>query len=412
MNGASTHNKVDKIWYNCRVVTLANAAEPLAMSDDAAIAMRDGRIVAIAPTEHVLAAYKAERCIDLQGRLVTPGLIDCHTHLVYAGNRAHEFELRLAGADYADIAKAGGGIASTLAATRAASADELLQQSLPRLDRLLAEGVTTVEVKSGYGQNLASELKQLAVARELTSHRLVNIAPTLLAAHVVPPEYQGNPDGYVVFVCDELIPAAVAAGHIDAIDGFCEHIAFTPEQIDKIFHTAQQHQIPVKLHAAQLSNDGGVQVASQYQALSADHLEYADEAAVAAMANSGTVAVLLPGAFYCLREQQPPPVELLRQYQVPMAVATDANPGTSPLTSPQLAMHFACTLFGLTVAEAFSGMTINAAKALGKAAEIGSLEVGKYCDLAIWDAERPAEIIYQMGFNPLYLRVWRGHEST
>ncbi|QSX35567.1 imidazolonepropionase [Shewanella avicenniae] len=404
--------KVDKIWFNCRVATLANPAEPLAVTDNAAIAMRDGKIVALDSSERLLAAYQAERVVDLQGRLVTPGLIDCHTHLVYAGNRAHEFELRLAGANYADIANAGGGIASTLKATRAASADELLQQSLPRLDRLLAEGVTTVEVKSGYGQSLESELKQLEVARELSSHRLVSISPTLLAAHVVPPEYKADPEGYVSFVCDELIPAAIAAGKVDAIDGFCEHIAFTPPQIARIFSSAKQRGIAVKLHAAQLSNDGGVQVAAQYRALSADHLEYADDAAVAAMAASGTVAVLLPGAFYCLREQQRPPVALLRQYGVPIAVATDANPGTSPLTSPQLAMHFACTLFGLTVAEAFSGMTIHAAKALGQATEIGSLEVGKYCDLAIWDAERPAEIIYQMGFNPLYRRVWRGHEST
>ena len=403
--------QAEKIWVNARLVTMADPAAPLAITDYGAVAMADGKILAAGPAAAVTAQYQSEQVIDLQGLLVTPGLIDCHTHLVYAGSRANEFEARLEGTSYADIAAQGGGIMSTLTSTRAASEQTLLDETLPRLDSLLAQGVTTVEIKSGYGQDIASELKQLRVARSLAQHRTVSVSPTLLAAHVVPPEFKGRADDYVSYVCEQLIPAALADGNIDAVDAFCEHIAFTPQQTSQIFDTARQAGLKVKLHAGQLSDNGSVSLAANYQALSADHIEFATAKDVEAMAASGTVAVLLPGAFYCLRETQKPPVELLRQHNIPMAVATDANPGTSPVTSPLLIMNMACTLFGLTVAEAFSGMTVHAAAALGQQSHTGSLEAGKYCDLACWDAPSPAHLIYQIGLNPLRRRIFRGLEK-
>ena len=333
--------------------------------------------------------------IDAEGALVTPGLVDCHTHLVYAGNRAREFEMRLQGATYEEIARSGGGILSTMKATRAASEAQLARESGARLDALAAEGVTTVEVKSGYGLDLESELKCLRVARALGERREVTIRTTLLGAHAVPPEFKGRPDEYVAFVADELIPAAASAGLADAVDAFCEGIGFTPAQTRKVFEAARRHGLRVKLHADQLSNLGGAALAAEFGALSADHLEHTDEAGVQALKRAGTVAVLLPGAFYFLRETKQPPVEALRRAGVPMAVATDCNPGTSPLTSLLTAMNMACTAFRLTPEEALAGATVHAAKALGLE-DRGVLEAGKRADYVVWDAAEPAELAWMI----------------
>ena len=337
-----------------------------------------------------------------------PGLIDCHTHLVHVGNRAHEFELRLAGASYEEIARAGGGIVSTMQATRAASEADLVEAALPRLDALIADGVTTIEIKSGYGLSLEAELKMLRAARSLGEARAVTVKTSLLAAHALPPEFAGDPDAYITYVCDLIIPAAVQAGLADAVDGFCESIGFTVAQIERVFQAAQAHGLPVKLHAEQLSNSAGAALAARYAALSADHLEHLDDAGIAAMARAGTVAVLLPGAYYFTRETLPPPVAKLRAAGIPIALATDCNPGTSPLTSLLLAMNMGATLFRLTVEECLAGVTREAARALGMLDEVGTLEVGKACDLAIWDVERPAELVYRIGANPLHQRIWRG----
>ena len=375
--------------------------------DDGVVACRDGRIVyagsrADAPT------FEAAEVVDCAGRWITPGLIDCHTHLVHAGDRAHEFELRLAGASYEEIARAGGGIVSTMKATRAASEAELVEAALPRLDALIAEGVTTIEIKSGYGLSLDDELKMLRAARRLGEVRGVTIKTTLLAAHALPPEFAGNADGYIAHVCEAIIPAVAQAGLADAVDGFCESIGFTPAQIERVFQTARAHSLPVKLHAEQLSNSHGAALAARYSAFSADHLEHLDEAGIAAMASAGTVAVVLPGAYYFTRETLPPPIAKLRAAGVPMALATDCNPGTSPLTSLLLAMNMGATLFRLTVNECLAGVTREAARALGMQSEVGTLEAGKLCDLAIWDIERPAELVYRIGANPLHQRIWRG----
>ncbi len=375
--------------------------------DDGVVACRDGRIVyagsrADAPT------FEAAEVVDCAGRWITPGLIDCHTHLVHAGDRAHEFELRLAGASYEEIARAGGGIVSTMKATRAASEAELVEAALPRLDALIAEGVTTIEIKSGYGLSLDDELKMLRAARRLGEVRGVTIKTTLLAAHALPPEFAGNADGYIAHVCEAIIPAVAQAGLADAVDGFCESIGFTPAQIERVFQTARAHSLPVKLHAEQLSNSHGAALAARYSAFSADHLEHLDEAGIAAMASAGTVAVVLPGAYYFTRETLPPPIAKLRAAGVPLALATDCNPGTSPLTSLLLAMNMGATLFRLTVNECLAGVTREAARALGMQSEVGTLEAGKLCDLAIWDIERPAELVYRIGANPLHQRIWRG----
>jgi imidazolonepropionase len=326
--------------------------------------------------------------------------------LVYAGERAHEFELRLGGASYEEIARAGGGIVSTVKATRAASEDDLVRASLSRLDRLLAEGVTTVEIKSGYGLDLKSESRMLQTARRLAHERKVDVVTTFLGAHALPPEANGDKEWYIDQVCS-MIPSIARERLADAVDGFCENIAFSPQQIAQVFAAAQAARLPV-LHADQLSNLHGAKLAAEHGALSADHLEYTDRDGVGAMARSGTVAVLLPGAFYVLREKQVPPVDELRSQRVPMAIATDCNPGTSPITSLLVIMNMAATLFRLTVDEAVAGVTREAARALGRLAEIGTLEQGKWCDLAIWDIERPAELVYRIGFNPLHARVWRG----
>lgn len=375
--------------------------------EDGLIACADGRIV-YAGAAGDAPQFDAPEIIDCNGRWVTPGLIDCHTHLVHAGDRAHEFELRLAGASYEEIARAGGGIVSTMRATRAASEAELVAQSLPRLDALLAEGVTTVEVKSGYGLSLDDECKQLRAARRLGERRDVTISPTFLGAHALPPEFAGDADGYTDLICHQMIPAVAAEGLAEAVDAFCEGIGFTPAQVRRVFEAARGAGLAVKLHAEQLSNLHGAALAAEYGALSADHLEYLDAAGVAAMARAGTVAVLLPGAFYFVRETKQPPVELLREAGVPIALATDCNPGTSPLTSLLLTMNMGATLFRLTVDECLGGVTREAARALGKLGEIGTLEAGKWCDLAIWDIERPAELVYRMGFNPLHARIRRG----
>ncbi|HEX7753016.1 MAG TPA: imidazolonepropionase [Novosphingobium sp.] len=396
--------RCDTVWTNARLATMA---EGLGIVDDGVVAASNGRIAYAGPRAAAPAMDAAE-VHDCQRRWVTPGLIDCHTHLVHGGNRAQEFELRLAGASYEEIARAGGGILSTVAATRQASETSLVETALPRLDALIAEGVTTVEIKSGYGLTVESELRQLRAARQLGRIRPVRIATTFLGAHAVPPEFGADPDGYVALLCDRLLPRVVAENLADAVDAFCETIAFSPEQTARLFDAAAAAGLPVKLHAEQLSNSHGAALAARYGALSADHLEHLDGAGVAAMARAGTVATLLPGAFYFTRETVLPPIAALREAGVPMALATDCNPGTAPLTSLLLAMNMGATLFRLTVEECLAGVTRNAARALGLLERIGTIEPGKSCDLAIWDVEHPSELVYRMGFNPLHARIWSG----
>jgi len=398
-----------RLWRNARLATLAPNRPGLGEIDRGAIAASNGRIVFAGPEAELPADFAgmAASVTDCEGRWITPGLIDCHTHLVFGGDRAREFELRLAGASYEEIARAGGGIVSTVKATRAASEDELVAGALPRLDHLIAEGVTTIEVKSGYGLDTASELSLLRAARRLASERPIGLRTTFLGAHALPAEAQGDKDAYVAKVCEEMLPAVQAENLADAVDGFCEGIAFSPAQIERVFQAARAAGLPVKLHADQLSNLHGAALAARYGALSADHLEHTDEAGAAAMAAAGTVAVLLPGAFYFIRETKVPPIEAFRRQGVAMAVATDCNPGTSPLTSLLLTMNMAATLFRMTVEECLAGVTRHAATALGLGAETGTLEAGKSCDLAIWNIERPAELVYRIGFNPLHQRIWR-----
>jgi imidazolonepropionase len=397
-----------RVLTNGRVATLRPGAAGLGILPDAAIAESQGRIAAVGPRAEIEAECPEAERIDLGGRLVTPGLVDCHTHLVHGGDRAREFELRLAGAGYEEIARAGGGILSTVRATRAADEATLAHSALARLDRLIAEGVTTVEIKSGYGLDRETEARMLRVARGLGFARPVTIATTYLGAHTVPPEFAGDADGYVSLICAEILPALAAEGLVDAVDAFCERIAFTPDQTARVFDAARALGLPVKLHADQLGNGGGATLAAEHGALSADHVEHTDEAGAAALAQAGTVAVLLPGAFYFLRETKLPPVAAFRRHGVAMAIATDCNPGTSPLTSLLLATNMAATQFRLTVEECIAGVTREAARALGLAAETGTIEPGKWCDLAIWDVEQPAELVYRMGWNPLWQRVWRG----
>ncbi|MGO9420616.1 imidazolonepropionase [Roseiarcus sp.] len=403
-----TADRETTIWRNARLATFVKGAPGLGVVEPGAI-VAHGRRIVFAGLEHdARRARNSARIVDCEGRWITPGLIDCHTHLVYAGSRAAEFEARLAGASYEDIARAGGGIASTVRATRAASEDELVRQSLPRLDALLAEGVTTVEIKSGYGLDLATERKMLRAARRLAEGRRVEVRATFLGAHALPPEFAENRAGYVAEVADAMLPALAAEGLVDAVDGFCEGVAFSRQEMRRVFVRAKSLGLPVKLHAEQLSNSGGAALAAEFGALSAEHLEYASEEDAAAMARAGVVATLAPGAFYMLRETKVPPIDLFRRYGVPMAVSTDCNPGTSPMTSLLLALNMAATLFRLTVEECLAGITLNAARALGLEASAGSLEPGKWADLAIWDIERPAELVYRLGFNPLHARVWRG----
>jgi imidazolonepropionase len=397
--------RFDRIWLDARLATLRRDRRGLGIVEKAALAARDGRIAFAGPMSDLPAGWDAADRVSLDGRWITPGLIDCHTHIVHGGDRAQEFEMRLAGAGYEEIARAGGGILSTVRATRAASEDALVASALRRLDHLLTEGVTTIEIKSGYGLDAESEARMLRAARELARERRIDVVTSFLGAHALPPEFSDK-DRYIDVVCS-MIPGIAQAKLADAVDGFCEGIAFSPQQIARVFDAARAAGLAVKLHADQLSNLHGAKLAAQYGALSADHLEYTDEEGAAAMAKAGTVAVLLPGAAYMLREKQFPPVELFRKHGVAIAVATDCNPGTSPVTSLLAVMNMAATLFRLTVEEILAGVTREAARALGRA-DVGTLEPGKLCDLAIWDIERPAELAYRIGFNPLWRRIWRG----
>ena len=369
----------------------------------AAVMIENGRIAWVGPA----AEAPSGSAVDCGGRLLTPGLIDCHTHLVYGGNRANEFELRLTGVPYAEIAKAGGGIAATVRATRTESGSQLQASALKRLDTLLAEGITTVEIKSGYGLDIDTELKMLRVARQLGQDRPVDVRTTFLGAHTFPPDYRDRRADYVRLVCEQALPAAAKAGLADAVDAFCESIAFSVAETEEVFRAAKAHGLPVKLHAEQLSNLGGAKLAARYGALSVDHIEYLDDEGVDAIAAAGTVAVLLPGAFYYLREKQPPPVAALRSKNVPISIATDLNPGSSPVHSLLATMNMACVLFGLTPEEALLGVTANAARALGLA-DRGRIAPGLKADLALWDAERPGELAYPLGFNPLAAVIRNG----
>lgn len=403
----------DHLFLDARLATLAVGRPGLGVIERGAVAAKDGRIVYCGEAAELPARFRTESAeiVRCDGRWITPGLIDCHTHLVFAGDRAAEWELRQSGATYEEIALRGGGILSTVAATRAASEDALVRAALPRLDRLIAEGVTTVEIKSGYGLDPDNEAKMLRAAGHLAREREITVVRTFLGAHALPPEAAGDRDRYVAEVCDAQLPLIAKEGLADAVDGFCERIAFSADEIARVFDAARRHGLPVKLHAEQLSDRGGAALAARHGALSADHLEYLGADGIAAMADAGTVAVLLPGAFYFLKETRKPPVEALRRAGVPIAIATDCNPGSSPLSSLLLAMNMGATLFGLSVEECLTAVTRNAALALGRAAEAGSLEVAKWCDLAVWEVERPAELVYRMGFNPLHMRVWRGHCS-
>jgi len=389
---------VDLLLDDVHVVTMTEK-NGYGIVRDAALAISGDRIAWVGSASKVASDWRVTERRSCGGRWATPGLVDCHTHLVYAGNRAQEFEARLNGATYADIARSGGGIRSTLAATRAASPQALTAQSRPRLEALAAEGVTTIEIKSGYGQDTASEMKQLDVALRLGEICAVDVRATLLAAHVLPPEFEGRADVFIDLVCDEMIPAVAAAKLAHAVDAFCESIGFTPAQTRRVFAAARAHGLPVKLHADQLSDGGGAALAAEFRALSADHLEFTDETGVRAMAGAGTVAVLLPGAFYTLRETRMPPVELLRAHGVPIAIATDCNPGTSPTTSLLLMLNMACTLFRLTPVEALAGATVHAARALGLP-DRGTLAAGQRADIALWDVDSPADLAYRVGGNP------------
>lgn len=393
---------MEQRWTNARIATMAGDA--LGLIDDGVVAAKDGRIVYAGPASGAPAT--AGQTHDCEGRLITPGLIDCHTHLVHGGNRANEWAMRLEGASYEEIARAGGGIVSTMHTTRDASEAELVASALPRLDALIAEGVTTIEIKSGYGLSTADELKMLRAARALAKHRAIRVEPTFLGAHALPPEYKGDSDAYIDLVVAEMIPAAAPLA--TAADAFCEGIGFSPAQCERVFAAAKAHGLKVKLHAEQLSALSGSSLAARYAALSADHLEHATDDDVRAMAAAGTVAVLLPGAYYFMRETKLPPIEAMRRHGVKIALATDNNPGTSPTTSLLLMLNMGATLFGLTVVEALRGVTVNAAAALGLSGEIGTLEAGKACDLAIWNVSDPAELVYRIGFNPLHQRIKDG----
>ncbi|MEP1331000.1 imidazolonepropionase [Pseudophaeobacter sp.] len=400
-----------QVFTDVRAATLADGtaegAGAYGLIEAAAIAVVDGKIAWVGPGTELPTDYADLAQTSLGSRLVTPALIDCHTHVVHGGNRAAEFELRLNGATYEDVARAGGGIISTVAATRAASVVDLVAQALPRVDAMLAEGVSLIEVKSGYGLDRETELNMLRAARALSDHRPIRVVTSFLGAHAVPAEYKDRSDAYITEICIPALRAAHAEGLVDAVDGFCEGIAFLPDQIARVFDVARELGLPVKLHAEQLSNLGGAKLAASYGALSADHIEYLDGTGVDAMAAAGTVAVILPGAFYTLRETQMPPIDLLRAAGVPMALATDCNPGSAPMTSLLLAMNMGCTLFRMTPEEALRGVTTHAARALGLT-DCGTIEVGQRADLAVWNASHPAELAYRIGFNPLHARIFGG----
>jgi imidazolonepropionase len=402
----------DTIWTHAHLATMAPNRPGLGIVEDGCVAARDGRIVFAGAAADLPGDARATETIDCGGRWITPGLVDCHTHLIFGGHRANEFAMRLDGATYEEISHAGGGIASSMRATRAASEAELVASGLKRLDHLIAEGVTTIEIKSGYGLDQDTEIRCLRAARQLGRERSVSVVTSFLGAHAMPPEAGGDKDAYIDRVCNEMLPAIAKLNLADAVDAFCEGIAFSPAQTARVFDAAKAHGLPVKLHADQLSNLHGARLAAEHGALSADHLEHTDEDGVIAVTRAGTVAVVLPGAFYALRETQAPPIALFRKHGTHLALATDSNPGTSPLTSLLLAMNMGATLFRLTVDECLLGVTREAARALGKLHEIGTLEAGKFCDLAIWDIEQPAELVYRIGFNPLHARVWHGRSPT
>ncbi len=390
-----------------RAATMVSGADPYGLIDGAALVLVGGKIAWVGAKADLPGEYAAMPVQNMSGRLITPALIDCHTHTVHGGNRAAEFEMRLHGASYEEVARAGGGIVSTVTATRRASEDDLVAAAMPFVDAMIAEGVAVIEIKSGYGLEQNTELRMLRAARRIGRLRPVLVRTSFLAAHAVPVEYMGRADAYIDQVCIPALHAAHAERLVDAVDGFCEGIAFSPAQIERVFQAARSLGLPVKLHAEQLSNLGGAALAARYGAMSADHLEYLDEAGVVAMAAAGTVAVILPGAFYTLREQRMPPIHLLRQHAVPMAVATDMNPGSSPMVSLLLAMNMACTLFRMTPVEALAGATTHAARALGLA-DRGTLAVGQIADLAVWNCGHPAELAYRIGFNPLHQRIIGG----
>lgn len=402
-------NSWDTLWVNVNLATMADDKSDYGVIEHAALAISKGKIAWIGKMnklpkhEHL----SIER-IDGQGKWLTPGLIDCHTHIIYGGNRSNEFEMRLQGKSYQEIANAGGGIVSTVTATRAASEDELLAAAVPRLQALHQEGVTTLEIKSGYGLNTDTEIKMLKVAKRLEQLFPVTIRKTFLGAHATPKEYSGNSAGYIDEVCNNMLPAVVKLKLVDAVDVFCENIGFTLEETKQVFEAAKRYNLPVKIHAEQLSNMKGAELASNYKALSADHLEYLNEDGVKKMKEAGMTAVLLPGAYYFLRETQLPPIHLLQKYNIPIAIATDANPGSSPIHSIQLMLNMACTLFKLTPSEALAGVTCNAAKALGLTKTKGSLVVGYDADIACWNIEQPAQLAYQFGVNPLHCLMKKG----
>ncbi|WP_038874707.1 imidazolonepropionase [Vibrio jasicida] len=408
---------MDLLIENARLVTMQEREQGYLPTPIARVGIRSGKIVAISTkeqgndsehTESILNPDHYEQTIDLQSKLLLPGLIDCHTHLVYAGNRANEFEMRLNGVPYEEIAKQGGGILSTVHATRAATVEQLIELALPRLDGLLASGVTSIEVKSGYGLTLADEIKMLRAAKALEQERKVKITTTLLAAHALPPEFKDRADDYIQHICDDIIPLVAEEKLATSVDVFCESIGFNLVQTERVFEAAKKHGLHVKGHTEQLSDLGGTALTAQYNGLSADHIEYLDEIGVRALANSSTVATLLPGAFYFLRETQLPPIELLRAHKVPMAIATDINPGTSPFSDLTLMLNMACTLFRLTPQEALRGVTQNAAKALGYGESRGVIEVGYDADFSIWDIEHPADLSYQVGAKRLVGRIVNG----
>ncbi|HDS1818358.1 TPA: imidazolonepropionase [Pseudomonas putida] len=397
------------LWQHCHVATMVDGR--YSIIEDAAIVTRGGLIEWIGPRSE-LRSVEADRTVDLGNAWVTPGLIDCHTHAVFGGNRSGEFEQRLQGVSYAEIAAQGGGIASTVRATRAASEDELFASARQRVQALMRDGVTTLEVKSGYGLDLANERKMLRVARRLADELPVAVRATCLAAHALPPEYAGRADDYIAHICDEMLPALAAEGLVDAVDAFCEHLAFSPAQVERVFIKAHELGLPVKLHAEQLSSLHGSSLAARYQALSADHLEFMTEEDAIAMAAAGTVAVLLPGAFYFLRETQLPPMEALRRHGVKIALASDLNPGTSPGLSLRLMLNMGCTCFRMTPEEALAGVTVHAATALGLGDSHGSLEVGKVADFVAWQIERPADLAYWLGGDLPKRVVRKGHEIS
>ena len=401
----------DRLLVDCNIATFEETpGNPLGIVENGAIGIADGKVVRVGKRTE-LAGFRAKHVDALGGAWVTPGLIDCHTHLVFGGTRADEHAMRRAGATYEEIAEAGGGIASTVKRTAEASDDELLEQSRHRLRALMRSGCTTIEIKSGYGLDPTSELRLLKLAAELGEGEAVRIVPTLLALHALPPDQRDRRAHYVDEIVDKLIPAAAKQGLATSVDAFCETIAFTPEEVERLFKAAAHHGLRVRLHAEQLSNQHGAALAAQYRALSADHLEHLDEAGAKAMAAAGTVAVLLPGAYYALQEKKKPPVALLRKHKVPIAIATDCNPGTSPLLSPTLAMNMGCTLFGLTPEEAIAGMTINAARALGLAHSIGSIAAGKQADLCAWRVESLSELGYWVGLPGPERMIFGGLDS-